>query len=234
MNLLWFMLGGIVVFFSIFLGGKKYRSTALYALAIGGVVNTNFFNAGYYPINIFGLSFGIDSLLYSLFVFCVIVMFFLQGKKDAYVLMFSSVIAIIFSSLMQLMASLLTDGSSRAVWITFLNFFITAVATVIAISVMLEILERIKQKNVYLVTIIGMIIAMVLNSGIYFPLVLHINGTPNNIGILLLSSFIGKIYATLLSLLTLFLLNIIDKNRKTDKIDKIEKVEIENNKDIEI
>ena len=70
MNLLYFILFGLFIFLCSLIGGKKYRSTTLYALAIGGAVNANFFHAGFYPIDIFGLSFGIDSIIYSLFIFC--------------------------------------------------------------------------------------------------------------------------------------------------------------------
>ena len=99
MNFIFFVILGISLFLLSMVGYKKFRTTTLYALAIGGAVNANFFHAGNYPINCFGLPFGLDSIIYSLFTFCVIIMFFKSNKKDAYILTLSSIIAIIFSYL---------------------------------------------------------------------------------------------------------------------------------------
>lgn len=214
MTALIFVLFSVAIFLSVLIGGKKYRTTTLYALSIGGVVNANFFHAGNYPINIFGLSFGIDSIIYTLFVFCIILMFFLNGKKDAYVLLVSSVVAIIFSALMQLVSSLLSTGSSTIVWTTFFGFMVSAFASLVAIWIMLIILDKLKNKNCYFLTIIGILIATIINSGIYYPLSLLINGVPNNIGALLLSSLIGKVFAMGLALVTMFLLNKLDSKKE--------------------
>lgn len=215
MNFFIFCLCGLVIFFSLLLGGKKYRSTALYALAIGGVVNANFFHAGSYPINCFGLPFGIDSIIYTLFVFCVIVMFIQETKSSAYLLGVSSIIAIVFSALMQLISDILSKGSSAIVWNSFLSFMISAFASVIAIIIMLEILNKIKNKvNNYFLIIIGIIITTVINSFIYYPLSILLSGVPENIWILLLTSFLGKFIAMLFSLVTYFLITRIDKNKK--------------------
>ena len=64
-NFIWLLLFGIFVFSLTLIGYKKYHSTTLYALAIGGVVNANFFHAEYYPISCFDLPFGIDSFIYT-------------------------------------------------------------------------------------------------------------------------------------------------------------------------
>ena len=50
-------------------GYKKFRQTTLYALAIGGAVNANFFHALNYPIYCFGLPFGLNNIIYPLFAF---------------------------------------------------------------------------------------------------------------------------------------------------------------------
>lgn len=219
MNLLFFIIFGLLIFLSSLLGGKKYRSTALYALAIGGVVNANFFHAVNYPIDCFGLPFGIDSIIYTLFVYCVIVMFIQNGKKDAYLLAFSSIIAILFSALMELIANILSNGFATEFLIPFLNFLISSIASLIAIYAMIELLHLLKGKvNQYLLLLIGIIIATIIDTIIYYPLVTLINGTPNNILILVLTSIIGKLIATLCAIFSLWLLNVYDKkhyNKRT-------------------
>lgn len=222
MNLIYFIVFSLLVFLSAILGGKKYRTTTLYALAIGGVVNANFFHAGNYPIMIFNFPFGIDSIIYTLFIFCVIIMFIQEGKDKAYLLSFSSIVAIMFSALMQLIAELLSKGSSITTWNTFLTFLASSIASVIAIVIMLEILDkiRIKSKNNYLLMFIGIILATVINTCIYFPASTLINGTPANILILIATSFIGKLIALLSALFTLFLINLYDKKVENKNIDK--------------
>lgn len=221
MNLLLFIIFGLLIFLSSLIGGKKYRSTALYALAIGGVVNANFFHAGNYPIDCFGLPFGIDSIIYTLFIYCVIVMFIQNGKKDAYILAFSSIIAILFSALMELIANILSNGFIVEFLISFLNFLISSIASLIAIYTMIELLHLLKNKvNQYLLLLIGIIIATVINTIIYYPLITLINGTPNNILILTITSIIGKSIATLYAIFSLWLLNNYDKKYNSKKMHK--------------
>ncbi len=212
MKFILFLVFGLIIFLSVLLGGKKYRSTALYALAIGGIVNANFFHAGAYPINCFGLPFGIDSVIYTLFVFCVIVMFLKENKRSAYLLAISSVIAILFSALMQLISDLLSLGSSFAVWNAFVSFVISAFASVVAIVIMLEILNKCKNKiNDLLIIVIGVIVATIINSGIYYPLSMLVSGVPSNIWKTLLASLIGKFISLLMSLLTYVFIQKMDK-----------------------
>lgn len=215
MNFLFFLILCASLFLLSIVGYKKFQSTTLYALAIGGAVNANFFHAGNYPIDCFGLPFGLDSIIYSLFTFCVIIMFFKSNKKDAYILTFSSVIAIMFSACMQLFADLFTIGSSLKVWIKFVNFSISSVASLIAIFIMLEIIYKLKQKglNQYVLLILGMLIVAIINSSIYYTASTLINGIPENILQLLLTSLIGKIIALLCSLGTFYLMNRLEKNK---------------------
>ena len=192
---------------------ERYRSTVLYALAIGGIVNANFFHAGNYPIYCFGLPFGIDSIIYSLFAFCVAIMLIKMNKKEAYILSFSSVIAILFSAVMQLVAELLSKGASAQMWATFATFIISAVASIISVFVMIEFVDKLKKKNVnqYVALILGMLIITLVNSVIYYPLALLINGTPSNILILLLTSVIGKLVSVAFAIISLLLMNKIEK-----------------------
>ena len=212
MNLVYYLIFSLAVFMLAIIGYKKFRSTTLYALAIGGIVNANFFHSGNYPIKIFGLDFGIDSIIYTLFAFCVIIMLIKEDKKSAYLLGFSSVIAIMFSALMQLVSSLLSQGNSWDVWATFLTFCASSIASTIAIIVAIEITQHIKQRfNNYIQLIIGILIILAVNTIIYCPLAILINNTPANLWTMLLTNSIGKIISLIIGLFTLFLFNKIDK-----------------------
>ena len=216
MNLIYIILFSVLCFACLFLGGKKYFSTTLYALAIGGAVNSNFFNAVTYPINCFGLNFGIDCIIYTLFIFCVILMYFYYGKKDAYILTVSSLVAILFSAIMQLVASLLTQGSSADIWVDFGTFVVSCFASLAAIFVMINLFEllSLKVKNKYVFIMLGIITASLINSGIYFGLITLISGTLENFGNLLLSSLIGKSIATICAVVAFSIITIIEKKQK--------------------
>ena len=76
--------------------------------------------------------------------------------------------------------------------------------------VMVELIAKLKNKNCYLVTIIALVAAIIINSGIYYPLSMLACGMPANIGTLLLTSIIGKFFAMGVSLLILFIIRKID------------------------
>ena len=213
MNFIYFLSFSAVIFLLSLVCYEKFKTTTLYALSIGGAVNANFFHAGNYPIMCFGLPFGIDSIIYSVFAYCVILMFLKVSKRDAYILTFSSIIAIMFSACMQLVAELFTIGSCFAVWKTFLNFTVSSAASLIAVWVALEIMNILKQKNTneYILLISGMLLISSINSLIYYSIVTWINGAPENILSLLLTSFTGKMIALICSIGALFLTNKIEK-----------------------
>lgn len=212
MNLVYFIIFSLFIFLASLLGGKKYRTTTLYALAIGGIVNANFFHAGNHPIDCFNLPFGIDSIIYTLFVYCVIVMFIQFGKKDAYLLSFSSIVAIILSALIEFITKILSNGYSVIYLNTLINFVVSALASLIAIYITFKILDLLKNKtNKYILLIVSLFLCLIINTIIYYPIITVINNTPSNIGILLLTSIIGKLIAILSALLAFFLMCIYDK-----------------------
>lgn len=215
MNFILYITICIIIFLCSLIGGRKYRNTTLYALAIGGVVNANFFHAGNYPIECFNLPFGIDSIIYTLFIFCVIVMSIKENKKSAYLLAVSSIVAILFSALMQLTAELLSNGSSIEVWTTFISFLMSSFASMVSIIITLEILDKLKSKlNSYILLIIGIIIICLIDTFIYYPLLMLIYAVPANILTLLFTSMLGKLIALLCSILAYYLLNTYDNKHK--------------------
>ena len=213
MEWLYFLIFSVVMFLLPLIGYRKYSGVTLYALAIGGVVNANYYHAMVFEINIFGLPFGIDSVIYTLFIFCVVVWYIIEGLKGAISITISSVAAIIIAAVIQLSGDLISDGSSVAEWQTFGIFMITSVAIVVAIAVMLYVFEKIKGKvNHYVLLIIGIIIASLLNTAIYYPFMILITGhNSNDILPLLNASYLGKSLSLIISLGTLYIMKCIDK-----------------------
>ena len=212
MNFVLFLLFGAGVFSLALIGHKKYHNTTLYALAIGGVVNSNYFHSGNYPIDCFGLPFGIDSLIYILFAFCVIVMLLNDSKKSAYLLAISSIIAIMFSALMELSARLLAGEAFLPSLKIFDSFMISAFSSSVAVIVAVEVVDRLKKQCCpYVCMALGVAIITVINSGIYYPVTAIINGATEVIWGYILTSFAGKGIALIYSLLALKILNLLKK-----------------------
>lgn len=215
MNLLYLILFAIGIFMCSLIGYKKYFSTALYALAIGGVVNSNFFTAISHPIDVFGLPFGIDSIIYTLFIFCVIFMYFRFGKKDAFVLSISSVVAIILTAFFELTANLFSGNNTIEIWHKFMLFFFSALATIIATLLTIELLsiiEKHKKVNRYLLMVFAIVLSSIVNSSIYYLLSgFTAELKVNEIFTLILTSLIGKTIGLMCSLLMMFIINSIDK-----------------------
>ena len=213
MKIIFLIILAIICFSLVWVGGKKYNSTALYALAIGGAVNANFFHAGKYPINCFGLNFGIDSIIYTLFIFCVIVMYFKYGKKEAYILTASSLIAILFSALMQLIADFLSLENFTSSWLPFVLFLTSCFASLIAIIATLELLNFLDKLkiNKYLNTVIALCLATVINSLIYYGFSCLIYGVPDNFLNLLTASLIGKLLSIIIAMASFFVYNYVLK-----------------------
>ena len=219
MNIIFIILISIVCFLAILIGGKKYRTTTLYALAIGGAVNSNFFHSQAYPINCFGLSFGIDSVIYALFIFCIIVMFLQYGKSQAYTLLISSVVAIAISATFQLLAELLSNGSTHECWLEFSDFIISAITTLIITSLMIEIISKLKEKgmNSYFIIAIGSLFSIIINTVIYYGILTLLKGSTNTLLTLILTSYIGKAIGLACSLLAYYLLTKYDNRKQATK-----------------
>ena len=211
MKFLFFLLFGMGVFALSLIGYKKYQNTTLYALAIGGIVNANYFNGITTPIECFGLPFGIDSLIYTLFAFCVVVVFLNEGKRSACLITVSSVVAIMFSAVMELVAKLFTLGNSPEIWMSFLTFTSSALASLLASFITIHILSRLQNRNAYGCMAFGIVLITGLNAAIYYPLCALISqsGIP---WLHVAASFIGKGIALIYSLIALKLLNVL-KNK---------------------
>ena len=215
MNFILFLLFGAGMFALSFISYNKYHNTTLYALAIGGVVNANYFHSGNYPIDCFGLPFGIDSLIYTLFAFCVIFMLLNDSRRSAYLLAISSIIAIIFSACMELAAKLLAGGEVWSAWEIFESFIFSALSSSIAVVVTVEFINKLKNKcSPYVCMILGIGIVAIVRSGIYYPVTAVINGTTKNLWDYVFSSFTGNGVALVYGLLALKILNRLKKKNR--------------------
>jgi hypothetical protein len=216
MNFLYLLLIAVIISAAFILIYPFWKSNATACFGVGGALTANFFNIGTYPLIVGSLVFGLDSVLYSFFVFTVILSFLKENKKSAMNLMLSAVGAILFLTFVQLVATISSGDFSNFLW-NFGSYIISSVATFLCIFIMLYFTQKLKEKGVndYINIVVSMLIATVINSFLYFGLTFTFGwNLGNNFWLSLVASFIGKIITIGFACLTYLLINKIEKSPK--------------------
>lgn len=215
MQILFLIITSLVCFGSFILAYHYYKSSGLYVYAIGGIIAANFYNIGTYPIQIGNFIFGIDSVVYSLFVFCAMVILFDYGERQLKELTYSSAAAIIFSGAIQFVSAWASFGLGTDIVWGFVSFVISAIATIIPVIASIFIYRKIKNKlNPYLILILLMIFIAVINSVIYFGFIACFGALPDSYLMVIVASYIGKAIALVFAIGAYFVCNIWKKKVK--------------------
>ena len=198
-----------ILFFSIFtilcfliaaVAIRFFPKDATFTIAIGAVIGANIYSALAYPINIFGLTFGIDSIVYTLFLFCLLLMHESYGKKNMRVVLYTALFSIFFTAFLFFMGNLSQGGFSSALMMNFLSYIFSIVATFCAAWVMIWFYDKFKTAglNIYLNFLIVILLASLVNTVIYFGLSVLITGlVVENFVALMAGSYIGKFVASM-------------------------------------
>lgn len=204
---IWILIGIAIFLFSFMTFVRKWHDyTMLFAIAIGFAVNANIYNSATNPVYLGDIIFAIDSILYMGFTFTVLICAKDYSIKQAIVLTTSTIIAIIISAGIELFAQISSDGYQKEFLQTFFSYLFSALGTALGISLMLFIFSKLKDKiNVYLLFVICAIIANLINSSIYYIFSFIIYGRTENIGYILLGSFIGKAFAIILGIISYYI-----------------------------
>lgn len=190
---------------------NRFKKDLIYVLAIGGAVNSNIFNINDFPIYIGNLTFGVDSIIYTLFVFCIVFSYFSYGKKEAQNLTFTSIASILVGAIIQLLASWASFGFGNELIITFSSFLISIFATLVAINLMILFLEKLKNINKYVLCALAIILASLINSVIYFGLTAIISNLGENFVSSLFGSYLGKLIAIVFSVISFIIISTLEK-----------------------
>ncbi len=221
---MWYLLVIICIlsFLGLFFAYKKFGMSAIYCFAIGGIVNSNFFHAQSYPLMLGSFQFGFDSVIYTVFVFCVLIAFYRHSKKEAMTLTYSSMGAVLLSAIVQFFADWSRAGKINFDILTNFGGFIASIlGTYLAVVLMLMVCERLRSKNisVYLGIALGIFLASVVNSLIYYGVIALMGVSfASNFGMILASSYIGKFVSIAFSILIYYLLG-LKTSKKTKKIE---------------
>lgn len=191
---------GFGIFLTLAVLRKWWDQFILIAFSIGAACNANFYHALTAGIECGPFIFAIDSILFTLFIHTIIVKYLHYSLKDAKNMAIASIVAIILSAIFEFLAKLNAFGYSNALLFNFLNYVFSALGSMVGIWIMFFFLERTKSMNVYLRIFIAILIGGILNSTVYYVGILVVNGVIENFWGILLGSYIGKLYAILLSL----------------------------------
>lgn len=201
MSGIWFYLIFLVsIFFILGVALKIFPKDASFTIAIGAVIGANIYNASAYPIEIGGLVCGIDSIVYTIFAFCLLFMYIFYGKKDMKVVLYTSMFSIFFTAFLFLMGNISQTGYTDAVMLSFLSYLSSILATYLAVHAMVWVFQKLRSKNtnIFLSILVALIVVLVVNSTVYFGLSVACGAySVSNFWATLGGSFVGKFIASM-------------------------------------
>lgn len=202
----WFVIA-FIGFAFITLIRKWNDYSSLFTIAIGFAINANIFNASTAPMSWGPLVFSIDSILYTGFMFCVVICANEYGIRKAKILTLSTIAAILLSASIELFAKISTFGYSTEYMSNFGAYFFSSIGTFLGVWLMLLIFEKLKTKNtnIYFNIALCILISSIVNSTIYYSYTLLISQAFENFAYMLIGSYIGKIICINLSLISFYI-----------------------------
>ncbi len=198
----------------------------LLAVAIGCAVNANIFHPYSAPIVVGPFTFSIEIVLYTLFMYTIIVRILDYSYKEAKVMTFTSIAAIIISAFIELVAFLMTQGDALAAFKSFSIYLFSSLGTIAGVWIMILITILCRKKNIspFLIIPFAIIPASLIHALFFYGGMFLIYQNAGNFNDLLfgaLGTMIGKLSCILLSILCYFInkkwwkpLNLIAKEEK--------------------
>ena len=167
----------------------------LIAVAIGCAVNANIFNPTTYPITVGPFVFSIEIILYTLFMYTIVVRVLDYGYKAAQKMALTSIAAIIISAIIEFVALVSYEGFTEKSGKALAFYFLSSIGTIVGVWVMIVIAMNCRKKNVssYIVIPLGIIASGLIHSVIYYGGMALINWSiTDNALAMILGALIGK------------------------------------------
>ena len=120
----------------------------LLAVAIGCAVNANIFTPLDSGVTVGSLVFCIESILYTLFMYTIVIRILDYGYQDAKRMTFTSLAAIIISAIIELVAVLSKDGANAETFKKFSYYVFSALGTIAGVWLMVFITIQCRKKNI--------------------------------------------------------------------------------------
>ena len=202
----------------------------LLAVAIGCAVNANIFNPIKYPINVGPFIFSIEAILYTLFMYTIVVRILDYGYKAAKTMTLTSVAAIIISAIIEFVALVSYEGFAVSTLKTFSFYFLSSLGTIAGVWIMILLTIQLRKKNVnsYVIIPIAIITSGLIHSIIYYGGMALIEWDINDNAVaMILGAIIGKGVCIGLSVFCYFInqkwwkpLSLISKEKEYDRVIK--------------
>ena len=198
----------------------------LLAVAIGCAVNANIFTPLNAAIEVGPLTFSIEIVLYTLFMYTIMVRILDYGYSDAKRMTFTSIAAIIISAFIELVANLMIHGFNAETFKLFSYYLFSSIGTIIGVWVMIVIAIGCRKKNIscYVIIPLGIAASSIIHSIFFFGGIALVNWDFSIYSIQkAIGTIIGKAVCILLSMLCYFInkkywvpLNLIEKEEKIE------------------
>ena len=142
----------------------------LLGVAIGCAVNANIFNPIKYGVTVGPFVFSIEVVLYTLFMYTIVIRILDYGYQDAKKMTFTTVAAIVISAIIELFAELAAKAPAKEVLKDFSYYLFSSVGTIVGVWVMIFITIKLRKFKVSDYVILPLVIAIstVIHAGFYY------------------------------------------------------------------
>ena len=201
----------------------------LLGVAIGAAVNANIFTPLKYGILVGPFVFSIEVILYTLFMYTIVVRVFDYGYQEAKKMTFTTVAAIIISAIIELFAELAANTPVKEAFKDFSYYLFSSVGTILGVWVMVFITIKLRKIRVsdYIILPLVIAISTIIHAGFYYGgiALVEMRGDVYTIK-MLLGALVGKSVCILLADICYFInknlwlpLNLVS-HQKEHKIEK--------------
>ena len=201
----------------------------LLGVAIGCAVNANIFNPIKYGVEVGPFVFSIEIVLYTLFMYTIVVRMLDYGYQDAKKMTFTTVAAIIISAIIELFAEMAKQGFAKVVLKDFSYYLFSSFGTIVGVWVLVFITIKLRKLKVsdYIILPLAVAVSTVIHAFFYYGgiALVEMSGDVYTIK-MLLGALLGKAVCIALAVLCYFInkkfwvpLNLVSK-KKEDKIEK--------------
>lgn len=151
----------VIIFSILIISHHFFKERALITIGIGSAIGANFYNANAFPFSVLGYRLSLDTCLFSLFIFCVVLSFVNHGKKSAITLLLTVICAIMFTAVLEFLAILSSTEILTNAALKFVYFTVNVLAFFISGMLCITVADKLKNT---LPKIINIIIFILLSN----------------------------------------------------------------------
>ena len=203
----------------------------LLGVAIGCAVNANLFTPITAPIMLGQFTFSIEIVLYTLFMYTIVVRILDYGYSDAKRMVLTSVAAILISAIIELFSLLATGTYTEQTFKNFSYYIFSSVGTIAAAWLMIFITIKCRKKGIssYLIIPFALVASSLVHALFYYGGIALMEWKMIMTLKLFAGTIIGKTVCILLSILCYFI-----NQKYWQPLNLVSKEKIEDNKQNEV